>query len=166
MGVDCKIELSADARVFDVAIVMGQLAGLPLSEKPYVDVTGVQVQPASLGCANILLSGEMVDGEKNHHVLYHFEGPRGTRLLLPPSTPFWCAVADGLIEFFGGRVDYDDCDEVKWDREVPHPEWPNDPVSEDENDNRLYEEYQRRLRSVKPIKVLRTDVACYKTVGG
>lgn len=120
MSVNCKISLPT-ARLRDVANAIGILAGLPVKESPiedskalFIEVEGVKTKPCgeSLeGCAYINLSGEMIDGDKAHYVMYHFEFDMYTaaenvnevsRGMIPPSTPFWCAIGRRLVETFGG----------------------------------------------------------------
>lgn len=67
-------------------------------------------------CPQIILDagddGRLVDGERCHSVLYFFEGTKkGERMMIPPSTDFWIAIGKGLVEFFGGTLDYNDCDD-------------------------------------------------------
>ena len=37
----------------------------------------------------------------------------------PPSTAFWIAIGKGLVDFFGGKLDYNDCDEKDVDYRKP-----------------------------------------------
>lgn len=44
------------------------------------------------------------------------DGPRDFAwALIPPSTPFWIAMATRLVDLFGGALDYQDCDESECD---------------------------------------------------
>lgn len=121
MGVDCVITLPERTRARDVARVIGVLAGLPAELKKfdscdsfYLDVQGIKLQPASVAeCAEIVWT-DPVSGD-GRYVLYHFEPEHGGRLMLPRSTPFWCAVAVKLVTLFGGSVDFQDCDDVEID---------------------------------------------------
>lgn len=137
MGVDTKILLPAAARIQDVADVMGALAGFPMEKRyfahirengrdsagwsaghpygsSYVRLTPIHnmVQCAYIHLDSSELGRVMVDGEREHQCMYHFEaGCNGERLLMPRSTDFWIAIGKGLVEFFGGTVDYNDCDD-------------------------------------------------------
>lgn len=141
MGVDTKILLPPAVRLRDVADVMGALAGFPMEKRysgasqtegwsagrPHND-KAVQVKgydtPSLVQCANIILSNtadhQIIDGQSGHFVMYHFEGSRtGERLLNPRSTDFWIAIGRGLVDFFGGTIDYSDCDDVSVDYQRP-----------------------------------------------
>ena len=123
MGVDTKLTLPGNVRVQDVAKVMGVLAGLKPEQYSIAGSKGVfvRVDGATVGTthsaymAEIELSAPdghtLIDGERSHSVLYFFEDEGGRRLLMPKSTPFWIAVCRGLADFFGGMVDYNDCDD-------------------------------------------------------
>ncbi len=124
MGVDTRIILPPDARIQDVANVMGIFAGLKpereiLSQgSMYVKVPGVKVAGLETlpECANIILEGDMVDGENGHHILWHWEFSENVgHLLMPRSTAFWIAIGERLVDFFGGDVDYNDCDSIEVD---------------------------------------------------
>lgn len=127
MGVNCRISLPT-ARLRDVANAIGILAGLPAKESPidgskalFIEVEGIKTKSCGeslAGCAYINLSGEMVDGEMAHYVMYHFEFDMYTaaeninecsRGMIPPSTPFWCAIGRRLVETFGGTFQASDC---------------------------------------------------------
>lgn len=121
MGVDCVITLPERTRARDVAQVIGICAGLPaklkkfdLRDSFYLDVSGIKLQPSSVAeCAEITWT-DIKSGDERY-VMYHFESSQGGRLLLPKSTPFWCAVAVKLVTLFGGTVDFQDCDDVEID---------------------------------------------------
>lgn len=123
MGIDCRIYLPDNVRIKDVADVLGRAAGCPLSTG-YARVAGVAVLsiPDVPSAAEIQVApaGGCVDGEPVHRVTYHFETDGRGRLLTPPSTPFWVAVARRLVGFFGGVVDYDDSDDCDVDFARPH----------------------------------------------
>lgn len=157
MGVDCRILLPADVRVKDVAMVMGILAGLPKEQMPldggkwFVRVNGAKANgygpgAALPGCAEITLSGKMVDRLKVHEVMYHFEAEHGVRLLMPSSTPFWLAVGRGLVDFFGGDVDYNDWDDrdVDYHKEKPR-QW------NDSEEDAEWFAFQQAMFDVKPL---------------
>lgn len=159
MGVDCRITLPPNVRLADVAKVMGIAAGLPWEKQfagrlPdglwFVHVPKVRVSSGCRGlesCANIEFVGETVDGVSGHHVLYHFEGKDGNRLMLPRSTAFWIAIARRLVDFYGGVIDYADCDDVYDDYAVPFKETAlNSP-----KDGAEWEAHRDRVAAVKPI---------------
>jgi hypothetical protein len=160
MGVDCRIQLPDDVGVRNVAKAIGLLSGLEF-EKHFlgpsheyvwsVHVPGVQVGISGMPeCCQIIvraIKNPLVDGEESHYVLYHFEPSEGGRLMLPPSTPFWCAVGDALIDFFGGKIDYNDCDDTDWDRAVPKPRGRNNP-----QDGEEWQRFQQELSELKPVE--------------
>ena len=115
MGVDCRIHLPEDVRVGNVTEAIGILAGLKpiLTSIPSVNVKGATVKGYdSWGlatCANIEIEATPLT-KMPHHVMYFFEPEEGGRLLCPRSTAFWLAVGQGLVTFFGGRLDFQDSD--------------------------------------------------------
>lgn len=165
MSVDCNIALPGRVEVDDVANVIGVLAGLPVRLEPLGEdsivsrVDGVKIETSDVhGMVQITLSGELADGEHTHFVYYHFEGTfgrstyggrryqhEGVRSLSPRSTPFWVAIAKRLVDFFGGWVDYDDCDDCDLDYSLP--ERPN--ISP--HDGKPWEQFHRNVAALKPI---------------
>lgn len=133
MGVDVKITLAPGARLRDVADVAGIAAGLPgerrrLTSAPgawYLNVPGATVRGFDIvpGMAEITLTGPMVDGQTNHSATYHFEWDGGEVAgctgIISRSNPLWIAVGRRLVDFFGGTIDYDDCDGVDIDYAAP-----------------------------------------------
>jgi hypothetical protein len=164
MGVDCKITLPPATRARDVVKVLGILAGT----KPYRYDLGNTSWAAGVEGANLFTSG--VDGlvrlrwdapeGQPSEALYHFEwGPygrndlRGCRGLMPRSTPWWCAVAVRLVDFFGGEVDFNDCDDSDCDYSVP---WREDCSAEDGEEWRAF---QQRLMDLQPLTPEEIDAA-------
>ncbi len=179
MGVDCKILLPAAARLRDVADVMGALAGFPMHKKHFNPPSsgwsagreygdkGVEIKPCGgtlESCAMIHLNNtadcQIIDGQAGHYVMYHFEGSRkGERLLNPPSTDFWIAIGKGLVDFFGGRVDFNDCDDIDVDYEQPE----RDDIHAEDDDE--WYALQNRKLAVKALtkanlKACREVAAC------
>lgn len=153
MGVDTQIRLPCDVRVRDVGNVIGILAGLPSSkhslggESYSCRVEGVKVAPSSIAeCCSLTFDGKMVDGALHHWVLYHFENEHNGRLLLPRACPFWICVARGLVNFFGGSVDYQDCDTVDTDYQKEKPRKQNNP-----SDGKPWHDFQDALLALRPI---------------
>jgi hypothetical protein len=164
MGVDAQIMLPADVTVQHVAEAMAMCCGYPHSRHPlgdhgddadkwFLQVEGwtVQETPSALaGTATIMLEHPDVphlDGEKVHHVMFHLEFDHGRRrLLMPRSTPFWIAMGRKLVDFFGGSMDYQDCDAVEVDYESPKPrEW-NDP-----DDGESWQQFQIDMEAITPV---------------
>lgn len=127
MGVDTRITLPPFVRVRDVADVIGILLGNQRRQVPLgsgysaVRVDGVQIRSygnmsSLVECAEIQISST----HGPYTVMYHFEfEDRGNRGLMPRSRPDWLAVGVGLINFFGGEIDYNDCDDKDRDLFVP-----------------------------------------------
>jgi hypothetical protein len=120
MGIDCRISLPANVRVRDVAKVIGRLAGLEAVRQNFgsgdgwvAQVKGVEATTTSMPELAMIVFGD-------RHTTFHFECETAGRLLLPRSTPFWCALACRLVDFFGGEVDYSDSDATDCDYAVPH----------------------------------------------
>jgi hypothetical protein len=134
MGVDVYIYINNKARLRDVADVIGILAG----NEPYkqkfsgswsdgwsAEVDNVETKSGCMPeCAEILVKapdgGKLVDGQESHWVLWHWEPSRynnNYHVICPPATPFWIAVGKKLADFFGGKLDYNDCDDSEIDYE-------------------------------------------------
>ena len=131
MGVNCRLLLPGNVRVDDVAMVLGKLAGLPAEEyslgsgSVHCRVNGASVvQTGAVTMVEIQLFSppsvrHLVDGDTSHTAYYHFESGHGSsRLMMPPSTSFWIAACRGLCDFFGGKLDHKDCDDIELDYEV------------------------------------------------
>jgi hypothetical protein len=154
MGVDATIRLPEDVRVTDVADVMGILAGLPFTQEPltgggsYVKVKGVKVETS--GCPEMViiqLTGNLVDGEPIHTAFYHFESDDGKgRQVGVRSTPFWIALGRQLAAFFGGSMDYNDCDEVDVNYVADKPRADNRHTS-----NGAWVAFQEDLAKIQPL---------------
>ena len=119
MGVDCRIMLPDRVRVRDVAEVMGALTGLPVGKRFFdknnevqgwaAHVDGVIVRPSNT--SSLCEIQWTTPDNATHFVLYFFELSEVVgRLMMPRSTAFWIAVGKRLVIFFGGELDYNDCD--------------------------------------------------------
>jgi hypothetical protein len=155
MGVNACLTFSPGARVDDVADAIGVLAGLPAvtDNKGFRRVAGVTVKSTSVPQSpRILLRGRMVDGSRVHEVMFHYEGCGGRPSIAPPSTAFWVAVCRRLVGFFGGRLDYNDCDSRTAGYRRPCPRRRNDP-----QDGAAWQKFEREMDGVRPVTV--ADVA-------
>lgn len=157
MSVDTRIRLPEDVRISDVAEAMGILAGLKPEARPLSDgYWSVWVPGATARghenipqMATITLSGEMVDGQKEHQAYYHYEmdaGEPAGRLVSVRCTPFWIAIGKALVDFFGGTVDYADCDDVKVNYRRKKPRKANN-----EADGKPWQDFQEAMFALKPI---------------
>lgn len=125
MGIDTKISLPPNVRVSDVASVIGVLRGLPVVLEPigsdgssYAKVDGVRV----LGHENIAQMARIElsrDGEPFDSYFFHFESRGGRRLIGGRARAETIALCRALADFFGGVVDYADCDEEGANYVVP-----------------------------------------------
>ena len=175
MGVDCRIQLPLDVPIEKVADAMGILAGLPTQIKtlnnrgeiiryPFVQGITYQMYDKTPGMVDILLNLEkaavidvLVDGEKTHSVFFHHcshDEPNGKvcNVMSPPSTPFWCAIGKRLVNFFGGRVIFDDSGYEKGTnvytskRHCPVDKWGRIP-----SDGKPWDKYQAALAKLSPL---------------
>jgi len=182
MSVDTRIRLSPDVHIDDVAEVIGILAGLKPEKVPFKDGTGFYARVPGVECQNTCVVGmahivltapkgkTLIDGEPYHFCSYHFEPSNSGRksdhfkLLFPRSTPFWIAMGRRLADFFGGTIDYSDCDSKSIDYRRGYPKLRNSP-----EDGRPYFQFQEKILAVKPLT--RADLqaarkwACYSDVG-
>ena len=167
MGVDVRIYLPDGVRIGEVAVVAGIAAGLKptkakFSDGWYVEVLGATASPAHIvGMAEIVIVGDLVDGEKEHRIFYHYEPYGGGRLLMARSTAFWIVVGKKLVAFFGGCVDFNDCDDEDRNYQVD-PKYPDGlPV-----DGKDWKKFQERMLAVKAITQKELEaadkVAAYK----
>jgi len=154
MGANAIIYLPHNARVTDVANVIGLLSGLPLTRRSdngwtYVTVPGVDVNATTiLGLAEIIIKGNLIDGQTMHHVFFHYEDTTHaeySKILMPSSTPYWLAVGKGLIEFFGGKLVFNDClSEEGIVSPKPRPHY-------DQENNDQYEAFKKELFGVRAL---------------
>lgn len=157
MGVSTHIMLPNDVRIRDVANVIGILAGLPVetvyikeSNTPYAKVDGVKFESSNSfpEMVVIILKGKMIDREEHHHIYYHFENAGEGVLLNPPSTEFWIAIGTGLCKFFGGKIDYSDCDEGKWNKTFKKPRKSNSPERDEP-----WRKFEKAILDLKPLTI-------------
>ncbi len=156
MGVDCGINLPDNVRVKDVAYVIGIASGLKVEWEPcfpdknnsWLRVPGAEVKATNIiEMAEVFVRGDLVDGQDVHFCYYHFESSDGGRSLNPRSTAYWLAIAHRLVDFFGGSIDYQDCDDVAVDYDKPgNSRDLNSPEDGDE-----YWDFYKRLAAIKPI---------------
>lgn len=161
MSVDCRIYLPGNVRVRDVAKVIGRLMGCEAKKEPLgssyhpdawsVNVSGVSVKAGCVeGMADIFIKSKQAKaGESQLSWFYHFEADTfpGMRVMLPGSRPLSKAIGKRLVEFFGGKVDYSDCDEKDIDYQRPaKKDSENCP-----NDGKPWQRLQQRIFDVKPL---------------
>jgi hypothetical protein len=116
-------------------------------ERPFevVDVPSLSIKPGSVvGLVNVSFQDDI--RRVPHTFFYHFEfGTKGERGFMPRSHPYWLAVGKKVVNAFGGRIDYADCDDVYNDYEAP-VRWP-----EKWDDYPGFGQLQDILRSISPV---------------
>lgn len=164
MGVNCRIILPDNVQLGNVTNVIGVLCGLKPKKRYFSPsegwatcVPGATYKPCDsliAECAVIIIKAPLLPHIQEYrnapptpYVRYHFEPERGGRLLMPPSTNFWVAIGKRLVQFFGGYIDYNDCDDVEMNfSRRKKPRYINSPV-----DGRAWYKFQNRLLKLKPL---------------
>jgi hypothetical protein len=160
MGIDASISFPPNVQVNDVAAVAARLLGCEAARKTldeesgstYAAVTGIEVQSIKdlPECVRILIREFDAEGNKIRSLaglLYHFEWSGGRRGIFRSPTPRNIALLRGLADFFGGKVDYNDCDSTKCDYEVPD----KSNTMNCPEDGKPWQDLQDRILAVKPI---------------
>lgn len=175
MGVDCVIQLPSMVYLNDVADAIGILAGCKAYKENFSSADGWSTRVESVekkgpeylpGCAAITFKRN----EKERYVLYHFEPSNMLtdedpgRLLMPPSTAFWIAIGHRLVEIFGGKIFYNDCE----CDEIPNFENPERQKWVRGSNGDAWYERQEKLLAIKPLTEEEiesyTDYAAYGNV--
>jgi hypothetical protein len=162
MGCDCYIYLPDNARLRDIQDVMGALMGYKKERSEFsggwsAKVEGVKAEPSGAGTVEMcILTGKLPDGPaadargeagEGFMAFWHWEGHPGFRLLSVKSTKFWITVGKKLVDFFGGYVDYNDCDDKEKDY-VKKVKTKNENSPED---GKPWVKFQERIMAVEPI---------------
>lgn len=161
MGVNCHITLPDNVRIDDVAKVIGILVGCKAEYEKFDSgnggstvVSGVQARTTSMPeLAYITVTipeGKPrlhPDGECRFSWFYHMESDTPGRCVSPGSYPLSQAVGVRLVQFFGGSVDFSDCDDVDVDYKRPWKSWEENHPS----DGEAWERFQQRLLALKPL---------------
>jgi hypothetical protein len=167
MGVDARASLPPNVRVRDVARVLGILLGVPFSldalngDGVYCNVLGADVR----GFVDIpemsWIILKMPNGNTVAQYNFHNENPGGRRLLTGRATAKTIAAFRHACDFFGGVLDYNDCDDE--DRDYVVPDFDDD--SNHPEDREPWDRMQRRMAELKPLSRKEVaafeDVACY-----
>lgn len=168
MGVDVRLMIPAPARIRDVADVLAALLGCPVvrqdhghggswSANCWGDVAFYRSENA-----DDLIQPECVWININapddpRSFLYFFEwDAMGNHGLFPRSTASNIALCVAICDFFGGTVDFNDCDDVEVDYRQP--------VREDihPHGGMPWENFQNRKLAIQPLTV--ADVVRYQSV--
>ena len=151
MGVDAEVLLPAHVRVQDVAEVVGKLLGHESTLRPAGGVDVKQVEVVSIpeipSCA--WLRGYDNTGDERcttFSVLYHFESEDGRRIIMRRSRAEYIALLRRLADFFGGTVDYQDCDAEGADYCVERPLEESAPT-----DGEAWFAFQKRIHELTPL---------------
>jgi hypothetical protein len=164
MGTDCRITLPTQSRIGDVANVMGLLLGKTGELKPlqggsfHLDVEGVKTVPSSMAeCAFIHIDDAPLgygEGPASRRIMYHYEYhwnsvrdvyTKSGHGMQPSCSALNIAMLVELARFFGGEVDYNDCDAK--DTNFRAPTQPDLLVC----NGKKWEAFQRRMAAVKPL---------------
>ena len=146
MGVDTKLTLVPDVRVRDVALVIGALQG---------DVPKKHTTHRGTFWAENNAIVESIDGmptccliiTDKSRLLYQYEwGQNGEHGTMARSTSDNIALFVEVARFFGGSVDFNDCDNSDVDFSFPRPRITNSP-----EDGRAWKDFQHRLLGVQPL---------------
>lgn len=159
MGVDTQIYLPAYAGVDEITRAIGILVGLPKEQKHldnskmyYVNVPDIECQnnPSVVGLVDIKFKSPLFG---DHQVLLHLDLTgihAGEKLLMPRATSFWIALGTRLIQFFGGSLDYNDCDVIETNLIIRKR------AVDFDNDNQWWK-FQQALWNLNPMTMAEVD---------
>ena len=177
MGVDAKIYLPSNTRLDTVVDVVCRLLGAPVNKQDLGsrDHPGAwHAQPANgvgsyrsyesiPGMAGVTIKkiDSSIYGQPAVNFSYHFEfgGPRrgknngGTRGISMRAYGVNIAMFKRLADFFGGTVDYSDCDDKENNYVVPH----KDDHMNCPEDGTAWQVLQERIMSVQPLTQAEID---------
>lgn len=162
MSTDTEIRLAPAARLGDVANVIGILLGCEKRLEPLggdsfsCRVDGIKFSKIDSlpECVSIHITPKT---GVPRTILYHFEyggvskGGYYTKIwrgMMPSSTAVNIALGVGLVKFFGGEVDFNDCDDT--DIDFKSPECKDIRA----NDGVPWDTLQRRMFAIEPLSEL------------
>jgi len=147
MSVDSKITLPGNVRVGDVAAVISCLYGNEkIFQNGFVKVHGYNIHTTTVPEMVMIEVSPPNGGDKDVYC-YFFEYGGGQRLIMGRSRPKTIEVFKALADFFGGKIDFDDCDDIDLDYSVePKPDSLNCP-----NDGDEWTDLQNRIQAIQPI---------------
>jgi hypothetical protein len=173
MGVDTDLYLPPYVTVRDVGKVVGILLGCSSEIKTFssgngihcvvegVKVKGFDSDYGLAECASIV-----IDGDQPREMMYHFEFStpndrlhnKGWHGIILRSYSPNIALFVAVIKFFGGAVDFNDCDETNIDFEVAPEDsiWGHDWSS---TDNEEWNELQHKMNALRPLS--KDDLRAY-----
>ena len=164
MGVDCRLTIPAAARLRDVADVAAALLGAPMvkhdlgrgSYSAHVNGITYHVYQDMPECVHVNLP--LSTGLRSF--LYHYEwsSSPGDHGIMPRSYSANIALCVALCDFFGGSVDYADCDDSDENYRVPAK------TDLHEQDGDPWHAFQDRKLAVRPLT--RAELNAYRSVAG
>jgi hypothetical protein len=157
MSVKTDLYLPGDAEIRDVADVAAILLGHEPKMKPlgggfdseYVEVEGVNVHGFKdlPGFAEIDIEPtEDMEHGRSIFFSYEVEGRPGERLAVLSADAEGIALFVKLAEFFGGTVDFNDCDDSEEDLKKPRPRGGNGTYEDG-----AFDRMQRRKMNVRSM---------------
>lgn len=158
MSIDCRISLPCNVRIRAVAKVLAALLGHP-GEK--MQLPGTRPSWAASFPIVKLKSADIGDPSvawieiNDRMFLFHFELRGGRKGILLPKSHENIRLFKALADFFGGKVDFDDCDDVEFDYIVKDKK-------DEQNcpeDGEAWTNLQERFLAIKPLKKSRKKVA-------
>lgn len=164
MSTSTVLYLPPYVRLRDAANALGVLLGQPHEVVPFstgsggaIMVKGVTTEgyasPGLAECAKIVIQTPT----EHRQLMWHYEMDdpaqnvsRGHHGIMFGCTRANIALAEAMVEFFGGAVDHDDCDERGIDFQLSPDEsaWGHDFSP---NDGALWDEMQRKLDALEAL---------------
>jgi hypothetical protein len=142
--------LPGNVRISDVATVIGVAVGFQPYRRHFSSSDGWSTEVDGIETKN---TGDSSPEHCNiifdrRYTPFFFEPDQSEgRLLMPTSTAFWCLVGQRLVDFFGGEVDYNDCDSVDIDyKRRRKSKAVNAPTSDE-----AWYQFQERMMAVPPL---------------
>lgn len=164
MGVGCQLTIPAPARIRDVADVIAGLLGFPVYKIPLGNdgyaarVDGIQfLSYDNMPECSRIITPMPIGPWDVYETLYHYEWDElGNHGIMPRSRPINIALCIALCDFFGGRIDFNDCDDSDCDYRQP--------AREDihATNGQPWNAFQDRILAVRPLT--KEDIERYRDV--
>jgi hypothetical protein len=146
MGVNCRIYLPANARATDIAKVLAALDGCLTTWHQHSTTTRWAENEVTV-TASIPCFAKIEWKDRSWFLHFEPDHMPGYKLLMPSSTPRHIALGKGLVDFFGGFLDEDDCDGQGCDyAQIPKSNEENGPTG-----GAAWDALQARIMAVTPI---------------
>lgn len=154
----CRVYLPSKARIVDVADVLAILTWAKASKssitsKMFYTVvhSAIQLGSADFASTSVTISWKIYGDGKKVSKAYYFEMGDGFHGLVFSATDIGLALGKRLVDFFGGKCDYNDGDGIKCDYTRPVR---NDLTA---LEGELYQCLQERKFKLKPITQKEVD---------